>query len=92
MGRIFDHAVGQVEGEQADGQVDEEDPVPVEVVGDPAAQGGADGRCEDDGHAVGGKGLPALLDGEGVGENGLLAGGEAASAEALQDAGYDEDG
>ena len=91
VGRVFDDAVGEIEREQADGKVDEEDPVPVEVVGDPAAEGGADGGREDDGHAVDGEGLPAPLDGEGVGEDGLLAGGEAASAEALQDAGEDKD-
>ena len=87
--RVFDHAVAQVERQQADGQVDEEDPVPVEVVGDPAAERGADGRRDDDGHAVDGEGLAALFDGEGVGEDGLLAGREAAAAEALQDAGED---
>jgi hypothetical protein len=73
LGRIFDHAVRQEEREQADGQVDEEDPVPVEVVGDPAAERGADGRREDNGHAIDGKGLPALLNGEGIGEDGLFA-------------------
>jgi hypothetical protein len=64
--------------------------VPVEVVGDPAAEGGADGGRDDDGHAVDREGLAALFDGEGVGEDGLLAGREAAAAEALQDAGDDE--
>ena len=88
--RVLDHAVGEIEREQADRHVDEEDPVPVEVVGDPAAEGGADGGRADDRHAVEGEGLAALFDGEGVGEDGLLAGGEAASAEALQDAGDDE--
>ena len=90
MRRVFDHAVGEPEREDADGDVDEEDPVPVEVVGDPAAEGGADGGCDDDGHAVDGEGLAAFFDGEGVGEDGLLAGGEAAAACALQDAGDDE--
>src|ERR1700678_3999975 len=88
--RVFDHAVGEPEGEYADGDVDEEDPVPVEVVGDPAAEGGADGRCDDDSHAVDGEGLTAFFDGEGVGEDGLLAGCEAASACALEDARDDE--
>ncbi len=87
---VFDHAVGEIEREQADGDVDEEDPVPVEVVGDPAAEGGADGGSDDDGHAVDGEGLAALFDGEGVGEDGLFAGGEAAAAGALQDARDDE--
>ncbi len=90
VGRVLDHAVGEAEREEADGDVDEEDPVPVEVVGDPAAEGGADGGGDDDGHAVEGEGLAALVDGEGVGEDGLLAGGEAAAAGALEDAGDDE--
>jgi hypothetical protein len=37
MRRVFDHAIAEVERDQADGDVDEKDPVPVEVVGDPAA-------------------------------------------------------
>ena len=37
------------EREEADGDVDEEDPAPVVVVGDPAAEDGADGRRGDDG-------------------------------------------
>src|SRR6202020_2637602 len=90
-GRVFDHAVGEPQGEQADGDVDEEDPVPVEVVGDPAAEGGADGWGDDDGHAVDGEGLAAFFDGEGIGEDGLFAGGEASAACALQDAGNDQE-
>ena len=90
VGWIFDHAVAEVERDETDGEVDEEDPVPVEVVGDPAAEGGADGGRDDDGHAVEGEGLAALFDGEGVGEDGLFAGCETASSGALQDAGDDE--
>ncbi len=89
-GRVFDHAVAEVEGQQADGYVDEEDPVPVEVVGDPAAESGADGGRDDDGHAVDGEGLAAFFDGEGVGEDGLFAGGETAASGSLKDAGDDE--
>ena len=88
---VFDHLVGEVERNQANGDVDEEDPVPVVVVGDPAAEGGADGGRDDDSHAVDGEGLAAFFDGEGVGENGLFAGREAAAAEALQDAGDDQE-
>src|ERR1700733_4446334 len=88
--RVFDHAVAEVERDETDGDVDEEDPMPVEVVGDPAAEGGADGGGDDDCHAVDGEGLATLFDGEGVGEDGLLAGGEAATACALEDARDDE--
>ena len=90
VGWVFDDAVAEVERDEADGDVDEEDPVPVEVVGDPAAEGGADGGSDDDGHAVDGEGLATLFDGESVGQDGLLAGGEAAAACALQDARDDE--
>ena len=90
MRRIFDHAVAEIEREDADGKIDEEDPVPVEVVGDPAAEGGTDGGRDDDGHAVDGEGLAAFFDGEGVGQDGLLAGRETAAAGALQDAGDDQ--
>ena len=83
-------AVGEVEREDADRDVDEEDPAPAVVVDDPAADGGADGRGEDDGHAVDGEGHAALLRGEGVGEDGLLAGLQAAAGRALQDAEEDQ--
>src|SRR5579883_360924 len=85
--RILDHAVAEVEREQADRQVDEEYPVPVEVVGDPAAERRTDGRRADHGHSVNGEGLAAFGDREGVGEDGLLAGSKAAAAESLKDAG-----
>src|ERR1700678_519177 len=91
-GWVFNHAVAEVEREKADGEIDEEDPVPVEVVGDPAAEGGADSGRDDDGHSIDGDGLATFFYGEGVGEDGLLAGGEAAAACALHDAGEDEEG
>src|ERR1700710_1747141 len=59
---VFDHAVAEVERDEPDGDVDEEDPVPVEVVGDPAAEGGADGGGDNDGHAVDGEGLATFFD------------------------------
>jgi len=89
---VFDHAGAEPHGKESDGEIDEEDPMPVEVVGDPAAEGGADGGGDDDGHAVDGEGLATLFNGEGVGEDGLLGGSEAAAAGALQDAGDDEEG
>src|ERR1700721_2139942 len=70
MGWVFDHSVGEEEREYTEGDVDEEDPVPVEVVGDPAAEGGADGGSDDDGHAVDGEGLGTLCDVEAVCEAG----------------------
>ncbi len=87
---VFDHTVAEIERDEADGDVDEEDPVPVEVVRDPPTESGADCGRDDDGHAVNGEGLTTFFDGEGVGEDGLLAGGEAATARALQDAREDK--
>ncbi len=84
--RIFDHAGDEDEGEDADGNVDEEDPAPGEVVGDPAAESGADGWREDGDEAVEGKGLAALLGFKGVGHDGLGHGLHAAAAGALNDA------
>ena len=83
---------GEEEGEQADGDVDEENPAPVVIVGDPAAESGADGRGDDDRHAEDGEGLAALLGREGVREDGLFAGAHASSAGALQDAEENEEG
>ena len=91
-GRIFDQAGDEDEGQDADGDVDEEDPAPGEVVGDPAAEGGADGGGEDGDEAVEGKGLAALLGLEGVGHDGLGHGLHTAAAGALQDAADEQDG
>ena len=85
-GRIFHQTAGEEEREQADRQVDKEDPVPVEVVGNPAAQRGTDGGCDDHGHAVNSESLAALLGGEGVGQNGLFGRLQSSAARALQDA------
>ena len=49
---IVDEAAGEEEGEDADGNVDEEDPTPVVVVGDPAAEDRADGGSGDDSDGV----------------------------------------
>ena len=89
-GWIFDDALGEKERKDADGDVEVEDPAPVEVIGDVAAEGGADGGRDDDGEAVHGKGLASLFWGEGVGEDGLLGRREAAAADALQDAAEDQ--
>ena len=90
--RVFDHAVGEVEREDADGDVEEEDPAPGVVVDDPAADGGAENGRGDDGDAIDGEGHAALLRRKGVGEDGLLAGLQAAAGRALQHAEEDEHG
>ena len=90
IGRVFHNAAGEKHGENADGNIEEEDPAPGIVVGDPAADGGADGRCYDDGHAVDGEGDAAFLGSEGIGEDGALAGLQAPAGRALKDAEDDE--
>ena len=80
---VFDEAIGKVERKQRDGNIDEEDPAPVEVIGNPAAQGRPDGGRYHDGEAVECEGVSALLGREGIGENGLLGWGQAAAARAL---------
>src|SRR5271155_3097429 len=86
VGRIADEHVGEQQRNDAYGDVDEENPAPVEIVGDPSAQGGADGRSEHHRHAVNGEGHAAFSRFESVGENCLLAGLQAAAADALQHA------
>jgi hypothetical protein len=59
--RIFDEACNQKKGHYADRNVDEEDPAPGKVVGDPAAQCWTDGWREHGDKAVEGEGLAALV-------------------------------
>ena len=74
------------------GNVDEEDPAPGEVVGDPAAERGADGGREHGDEAVESEGLTALVRLERVGHDGLRHGLHAASAGSLKHAAKQEDG
>src|ERR1017187_3169335 len=92
IGRVLNEPRGQQQGNDADRNVDEKNPAPGEVVGDPAAEGRADRRCSDYGDAVNRKGHAAFGGRKGVGKNGLLAGLQAASAGALQHAANDEGG
>src|SRR6201999_3403386 len=81
---VFDHTVREKERQQAERQIDEENPVPVVVVGKPATERRADGRSHDHGHAIQSEGLPAFLDGESVGKNRLLTRSQSSAAKALQ--------
>ena len=82
--RIVDQAGDQNEGQDAHRNIDEEDPPPREVVGDPAAERGADGRREHGDQSVEREGLAALVRLEGIGHDGLRHGLHAAAARALQ--------
>jgi hypothetical protein len=90
VGWVFDEALGEDQRKDADGDIQEEEPAPACVVHDPAADGGAERGGEDDGHSVDGEGHAALFGREGVGEDGLLAGLEAAPGCSLDDTEEDE--
>src|ERR1700733_13720993 len=77
VGRIADQHVGQNQRNDADGNIDEENPAPIEIVGDPSAERGTDRRGQHDRH-------PAFTRFESVGKNGLFAGLQAAAADSLQ--------
>ena len=85
-GRIFDQAIDQKQCQDADRQVDEENPAPGVVVRDPAAQRGPDRRRDDRGDAIEREGQPALLRRKSVRQDRLRHGLQSAAARALQDA------
>src|SRR5271155_3845960 len=78
--------MGEVERDEADGDVDVKNPAPAVIVGAPAAAAGADRGRDSPGHAVHGEGHAAFGERECVGEDGLLAGLQASAPRALQDA------
>lgn len=51
-GRVVHKFVGEKERKQPEGDIDEKDPAPSVVVGDPAAQHGTDSRCGHDRNGV----------------------------------------
>src|SRR5262249_61912519 len=50
--RVGNKALGQNERDDADGNIDEENPAPTPIVGDPSTEGRANGRGGYDGHCV----------------------------------------
>src|ERR1035441_3965063 len=92
IGRILDNALCQHQREDADGHVDEEDPVPAVVIRDPTAKSWTDCRSDDDGYAIHGECHAALLGRKRVSEDCLFAGPESATACTLQDAEEDQHG
>src|ERR1700722_2253963 len=89
--RISQQIAGEDQRHDADRDIDEEDPAPAPVIGDPAAERRADGGRGDDGHAVEGEGCCALCGGESVDEDGLFDGSEAAATYSLEYAEEDEE-
>ena len=90
IGRVLNEPRGQQQRKDADWNIDEENPAPGEVVRDPAAEGWTDGGSAHYCDAVNRKSHAALGGSESVGENGLLAGLETASASTLQHAADDQ--
>ena len=89
--RLDQEPLHQCQREHADRHVDEEDPVPGEIVGEPAADRRPDRGRHDDRDTVDREGLGALLRRKRVGQDGLLARHHAAAAQALQDAEEDQE-
>jgi hypothetical protein len=85
--RFHHQPLDQEQGQHANREVDQKDPVPGEVVRQPAAQDRTDGGGADDRQAVERKGLGPLFRGKRVSEHGLLGRCHPASADALDDAG-----
>src|SRR5262249_873319 len=77
--RVLDHDVGGEEGQQGHGDIDEEDPAPVVVDHQPAAQGRADDGRDQGRQTEYGLGLALLLGREGVQQDPLAGGLEAAT-------------
>ena len=69
--RLRDEAPGQHPRQDAERDVDVEDPGPGVVVGDPAAQRRSEGRADHDAHAEDRLAGRALLEGEHVEQDGL---------------------
>ena len=88
----MDEAVDHEEGEQADGDVDVEGVSPGVGVGEPAAEGGAEDRGDDDAEAEDGHGGATLARGEGLEQDGLGERLEGSAAGALDDAGGENEG
>src|SRR5262249_32677108 len=82
--RILDQKKNEEQGQDADRQINKKDPAPAVVVGDPTAQGRADGgrdhRCD----AKDRKRQAALLRWKRIGQDGLRHGLQSASGGALQ--------
>ena len=72
--------------------IEEEDPAPRVVVGDPAADGRPDGGRHHHGHAINSESDTALFRREGIGQDCALAGLQAPAGRALNDAEEDQQG
>ena len=80
----MDQRGGKEEAEQTDRDIDEEDPAPGVVVGDPSAQRGTDDRSNDHAHTVNGHGHALFGAGKALDQDGLRDRLQSAAASTLQ--------
>ena len=92
FGRVLNQTRRQQQGENPHRDVNEENPTPAEIVGDPSAQRWTDGRSHHHRSAVNRKGHTPFCGSERVGKNRLFAGLETASPRTLHDPEDDEHG
>src|SRR5713101_9445260 len=92
IGRVLYESRGEQHGNDADGNVDKENPAPGKVVGNPSTKRWSDGGSGDNGDAVDGESHASLGGLKSIGQYSLLAGLQAASASALQHAANDKGG
>ena len=90
--RILNQPRGEQQRKNSDRNIDEENPAPGEVVGDPAAESRTDRRRRDDRHSVDGECHAAFGGRKCIGQNRLLARLQSAAARALQNAADDQNG
>src|SRR5579864_1264339 len=89
---ILNQPRSKEDGKNPDRNIDEENPAPAEVVGDPSAERRANCGSGNHGHAVDSECHAALGWRESVGEDGLLARLQSTAASALQHAANDQNG
>src|SRR5262249_12563115 len=86
VGRIADQQRRKQQRKNAYRDIDVKNPAPGKIVGDPAAEPGADGRRDDDGDTVHGESHAALFQRKCVVQDGLLAWLQTDAAHSLQNA------
>ncbi len=82
----MDQLAGEKERQQADGNIDEEDPAPTVVIRNPTAEHRPDRRGRYQHNGVESEGRSTLGRRKGIHQNGLRYGGEASTGDALEDA------
>ena len=87
---IGDQQIGQQQRNDSHRNIDEENPAPVEIVGNPSAQRRTDGRSQHHGHAVNRESHAAPSRFERVSEDGLFAGLQTTAAGTLQNTADDQ--